>query len=176
MIKKLFLILSNFWALASCSGIHVESYKDANPKLNLQSYLDGNIRGWGIVQDRRGYVTKKFDFQGNAFWHGDSGQFNEKITYDNGEVESRIWLLTKLTESSYEARTADVVGKAEIKVAGNAMNWRYVMDVKVDGSVYRLDFDDWMFLMNDGKLINRNYFKKFGINVGQLTLFMQKES
>jgi hypothetical protein len=33
-----------------------------------------------------------------------------------------------------------------------------------------------MYLMPDGQLINRNYFKKFGFTVGELTLFMQKES
>ena len=56
------------------------------------------------------------------------------------------------------------------------MNWQYTMNVKVDDSSYAIDFDDWMFLMDDGKLVNRNYFHKFGFNVGELTLFMQKES
>ena len=50
------------------------------------------------------------------------------------------------------------------------------MNIKVDNSTYAINFDDWMFLMDGGRIINRNYFTKFGLNVGELTLFMQKES
>jgi len=56
------------------------------------------------------------------------------------------------------------------------MNWQYTMNIKVDNSTYAINFDDWMFLMDGGRIINRNYFTKFGLNVGELTLFMQKES
>jgi hypothetical protein len=69
-----------------------------------------------------------------------------------------------------------VIGKAGIKIAGNAMQWNYVMNVKVDDSTYQINFDDWMFLIDDKHLINRNYFKKFGVKVGELTLYMEKES
>lgn len=56
------------------------------------------------------------------------------------------------------------------------MSWQYTMNIKVDNSTYAINFDDWMFLMDGGRIINRNYFSKFGLNVGVLALFMQKES
>ena len=55
------------------------------------------------------------------------------------------------------------------------MRWAYQMDLDVGDNTYRITFDDWMFLMNDGVLINRSYLKKFGITVAELTLFMQKQ-
>ena len=73
-----------------------------------------------------------------------------------------------------EGTTQDVIGTAKIFVDGNAMNWQYKMDIKVDDSTYRIKFDDWMYLMNDNTLINHNTFKKFGITVGTLVLFMHK--
>jgi hypothetical protein len=162
--------------VASCSHIDVAQYKQQQPKLDLQQYLNGNIKGCGIVEDRSGNITKRFDFSGKANWDRQGGHFYEKITYSDGKIESRVWTFTKLSESSYEATTADVIGKATIKVAGNAMNWQYTMNIKVNNSSYAINFDDWMFLMNDGRIINRNYFHKFGFKVGELTLFMQKES
>ena len=165
-----------FLCLVACSHIDINQYQQQSPKLNLQSYLNGKIKGYGIVQDRSGNVTKRFDFSGVGSWDGDIGHFAEKITYSDGKVESRVWEFTKLSDNSYEATTPDVIGKAVISIAGNAMNWQYTMNVKVDDSSYAIDFDDWMFLMDDGKLVNRNYFHKFGFNVGELTLFMQKES
>lgn len=162
-------------SLVSCSHMDITQYAQQSPKLNLQSYLNGKIKGFGIVQDRHGNVTKRFDFSGVGSWDGDIGHFNEKITYNDGKVESRVWRFTKLSENSYEGTTPDVIGTAVISIAGNAMNWRYTMNVKVDDSSYAITFDDWMFLMDDGKLVNRNYFYKFGFNVGELTLLMQKE-
>lgn len=161
--------------IIGCSGMDINDYHDNTPQLDLQSYLNGNIKGYGIIQDRSGNVTKRFDFSGHAVWHGNKGVFDEKIIYTNGKVESREWLLSKISESEYEATTADVIRKAKIQVSGNAMNWQYVMDVKVDNDTYRLKFDDWMFLIDETHLINRNYFKKFGITVGELTLYMEKQ-
>lgn len=163
-------------AICGCSNIDISQYQNQEPKLDLQSYLNGNISGVGIVQDRNHNVTKRFNFSGRGNWNGDNGTFDETIAYSDGKIESRIWSFKKISESSFEATTPDVIGKASIKLSGNSMNWQYTMNIKVDDSTYSIDFDDWMFLMNDGKIINRNYFTKFGLNVGELTLFMQKES
>lgn len=173
-MRKLILAILTIGTIG-CSGMDIKDYHDNTPKLDLQSYLNGNIKGYGIVQDKSGNVTRRFNFSGRAFWNGDKGVFDEKIVYTNGKVESREWLFSKISESQYEATTADVIGKADIQIAGNSMNWKYVMDVKVDDSTYRLDFDDWMFLIDDKHLINRNYFKKYGITVGELTLYMEKQ-
>jgi len=162
--------------MVSCSSDKISQYANNTPKLNLQSFLNGRISGYGIVEDYKANVTKRFSFSGVGFWDGDKGSFDEKIIYSDGNEESRTWTIAKLNESSYEATTPDVIGKAIISLAGNAMNWKYTMNIRVNDSVYKINFDDWMYLMPDGQLINRNYFKKFGINVGQLTLFMKKES
>ena len=58
---------------------------------------------------------------------------------------------------------------------GSAARWGYIMDLPVDNTTYRIHFDDWMWIMNDGVLINRSYLKKFGLTVAELTIFMQKQ-
>ena len=69
----------------------------------------------------------------------------------------------------------DIIGNASGESSGSAMNWKYSMDITVDNSTYRVKFDDWMWQMNDGIVINRSYIKKFGITVAELTLFMKKK-
>lgn len=174
-MKKILCALCGI-LMASCSNNKINQYANTTPKLDVQAFLNGKISGYGVVEDYNANITRRFNFSGIAKWHGNDGEFDEKIVYSDGKEESRIWTITKLSESSYEATTPDVIGKALISVAGNAMNWKYTMNIKVDDSVYKINFDDWMYLMPDGQLINRNYFKKFGVTVGELTLFMQKES
>lgn len=173
-MKKILSSLLVAISLSACSGMNINDYEKNTPRLNLETYLDGKISGYGIVQDRSGNVTKQFSFKGFASWSKDQGTFTEQIIYSDGRIESRIWTFSKINDNEYQATTPDVLGKADIKVAGNAMNWKYDMNVKVNDKIYTINFDDWMFLIDEKHLINRNYFYKFGVNVGELTLYLEK--
>ena len=161
--------------LGGCSSDSVQQYQHDTPKLNLEQYLSGHITGSGLIQTRSGTVSSRFDFSATGSWKGDVGILDENMTYYNGKKDHRIWTIRKVGEGHYIGTTPEVIGSADIHVAGNAMHWRYKMDVNVKGKTYRLNFDDWMFLMKNGALINVNHFKKFGFHVGSLTLFMQKK-
>lgn len=176
LIKKISLVgvLMMGLLIGGCSSNSVDMYKNDTPKLSLEQYLNGHIKGQGVVQNWRGKVVTRFAFAGDAHWKDDVGTFDEKMTYYNGDVDTRVWTIKKVSEGHYIGTTPDVIGHADIRVSGNAMNWHYQMNVKVGKSTYKLSFDDWMFLMKDGVLVNLNTFKKFGFSVGHLSLFMQK--
>jgi hypothetical protein len=63
-----------------------------------------------------------------------------------------------------------VVGVAEGQAAGNALNWRYTLSLPVDGRVVEVQFDDWMYLMDDRVMLNKAVMSKFGIRLGEVTL------
>ncbi|MCM8534525.1 MAG: DUF3833 domain-containing protein [Lentisphaeraceae bacterium] len=162
--------------LVGCSSSpDLELYEESSPKLDLKQYFTGPIKAWGLVQDRSGNVTRRFDVDMVGTWEGDVGTLKEKFEYYDGEKQYRVWTIKKTVDNEYEATADDILDKASAKVAGNAMQWIYEMDLPVGDTTYRITFDDWMFLMNDGVLINRSYLKKFGITVAELTLFMQKQ-
>jgi len=75
----------------------------------------------------------------------------------------------------WRGRAGDVVGEAIGEVAGNALRWRYRLNLAVDGSVYEVSFDDWMYLMDEDTLINRSSMSKFGVEWGQVTLFFRRQ-
>lgn len=161
--------------LASCST-QISSYAEHTPKLVLEEFLNGHISGTGIISNWKGEVTQQFDFEGHASWKDHICTFNETMRYDDGREDRRTWIITKINDTHYEGRTEQVIGVAKIVVQGNAMNWQYQMDIKVNNQTYRLTFDDWMYLMNNQTLVNQNAFKKFGLTVGSLTLIMRKET
>lgn len=161
--------------LAGCSGPQVEEYQSQGPSFDLQEYFNGPIKAWGLVQDRSGKVTRRFDVDMVGHWEGNIGTLEEDFEYYDGETQRRVWTITKHSAEHYSGGASDILGTASGEVAGNAMRWAYDMDLKVGDDSYRIRFDDWMFLMNDGVLINRSYLKKFGVTVAELTLFMQKQ-
>lgn len=162
--------------LSACSnGKAISHYEGETPQLNMEEYFTGPIKAWGIVQDYSGKVTRRFDINMVGQWDGDTGTLEEDFTYYDGEKQQRVWTIKKISENKYEGTAGDILGKATGESVGNAVRWAYEMDLEVGDSTYRITFDDFMFLMNDGVLINRSYLKKFGLTVGELTIFMQKQ-
>jgi len=162
-------------ALSACSSNKVDTYKESEPVMKLEDYFNGPIKGWGIVQDRSGKVVTRFDVDMHGEWQGNTGTLKEHFRYYDGKTQDRTWTITKISEGVYEGTASDILDKASGKTSGSAMQWAYRMDLPVDGTTYRITFDDWMFNMNDGILINRSYLKKFGFTVAELSLFMQKQ-
>jgi hypothetical protein len=73
-------------------------------------------------------------------------------------------------------RADDVVGQASGQVMGNAMQWAYTLRLPVDGTVYEVQFDDWMFLLDDRVMLNRAVMSKWGFRLGEVTLSFVKRT
>ena len=69
---------------------------------------------------------------------------------------------------------ADVIGEARGEVSGNAFNWRYTMALEVDGRTWHVDFDDWMYLVDERTMLNRAVMSKFGVRLGEVLLSFRK--
>ena len=67
-----------------------------------------------------------------------------------------------------------MLGEAVGEVSGNALHWRYQLLLKVDGSTYVVDFDDWMFLLDQRVMLNRARMSKWGVDLGEVTLSFYK--
>jgi len=45
----------------------------------------------------------------------------------------------------------------------------------VDGSIYDVQFDDWMYLVDERVMLNKAAMSKFGIRLGEVTLAFNKK-
>jgi hypothetical protein len=160
--------------LTGCAGPLPSDYASQSPQLDLKQYFNGRLLAHGIVTDRSGRVVQRFTVQLTGTWQGDTGTLDERFTYSDGRQETRVWTLTRGTDGRYIGRAADVVGDAQGQAAGNALNWRYTLRVPVDGRQWDVEFDDWMFLVDEHVMINRAVMSKFGIRLGEVLLSFQR--
>ena len=160
--------------LTACASTGVEHYRAETPVLDLKTYLNGTLDAWGMFQGRSGEVKKRFHVVIDARWDGDTGVLDESFTWSDGTTSKRVWTLRLQPDGSFRGRADDVVGEAVGEVAGNALRWRYVLALPVDDKVYNVDFDDWMFLMDDKVMLNRSYMSKWGFRLGEVTLTFVK--
>ncbi|MCW8902231.1 DUF3833 domain-containing protein [Sedimenticola sp.] len=175
MLLKPFVLISVV-TLTGCAGVDVSTYQAEQPELKLESYFNGKLDAWGMFQKRNGEVVKRFRVEIDARWEGDKGVLDERFQYSDGTTQRRVWRLVKVGERRYLGEADDVVGVAEGEVSGNALHWTYTLELPVDGKVYEVAFDDWMYLQEDGVMINRSVMKKFGFRLGEVILFFRKRS
>lgn len=173
-MKKIAL-LSALSFVTGCSSVSIQDYKTEQPQLKLENYLDGNLVAYGFFQDRSGKIVKRFKVKMKASWKNDVGTLDEDFTYSDGSKSKRIWTIKKTGSSTYSGAAADVVGEAVGETAGNAFQWKYTMDLPVDGKNYKVQFDDWMYLMDDNIMLNKSKMSKFGIYLGEVTLTFVKK-
>jgi Protein of unknown function (DUF3833) len=161
--------------LAACAGApQPTDYANEKPVLKLREYFNGPLVAHGIFTDRSGKVMRRFTVKMTGTWTGNQGVLDEDFVYSDGKKEKRVWRLTELGGGRYEGRADDVVGVATGQAAGNAFNWRYTLALPVDGKVYNVQFDDWMYLVDERVMLNTAVMSKFGITLGQVTLSFTK--
>ena len=129
-----------------------------------------------MFQDRGGKVLKRFHVRIDASWQGNVGTLDEHFEWSDGKKTRRVWTVTKLDQHRYAGTASDVVGTAQGEAFGNALRWRYQLNLETDdGKTYEVSFDDWMYLIDDRTLLNRSYMSKFGFELGQVTLAFTRD-
>jgi hypothetical protein len=176
-LKILILICVGF-LLSACAGQKISQYANEKPTLDLSEYFSGTIDAYGIFTDRSGVVKKRFTVLIQANWTvvdgKKTGVLDESFEYSDGSKQKRIWRLTEVSPGKYVGKADDVVGDALGESSGNALNWAYTLALPVDDTIYNVQFDDWMYLVNSKVMLNKAKMSKFGIELGEVTLSFYK--
>tara|TARA_B100000123_G_scaffold134879_1_gene99470 strand:+ start:187 stop:711 length:525 start_codon:yes stop_codon:yes gene_type:complete len=173
---KKFIGLFLLIIITGCSNkMKPTDFKDKTPRLIIEEYLSGNVKAWGVLQNRSGKVTRQFKADLVGKWDGSKLILNEVFEWSDGEKQTREWSINKIDEHNYEGTASDVVGKAKGYSYGPAFKFEYVLLVPVKGKNIKITFDDWIFLQDKKVAINRATMTKFGIKVAELTVMFLKE-
>ena len=173
MKRRLLLAAAPAFA-AGCASPVPADYADQRPLLDLKRYFDGDVTAHGLFTDRGGRVVRRFTVAMDCRWQGPDGVLDERFTYSDGRTERRVWRLREEAAGRYTGTADDVVGTAEGQVAGNTFQWQYTLKLPVDGRVVEVQFDDWMFLIDDRTMLNKARMSKFGVRLGDVTLAFTK--
>lgn len=164
--------------LAGCAGPQISDYAGEKPVLDMRQYFNGTLDAYGVFTDRSGKVVKRFTVVMTCSWQGppgaETGVLDEAFTYSDGSTDRRIWTLKRTPDGKYTGTAADVAGQALGEEQGNTFRWGYTLKLPVDGRVIEVQFDDWMYLMNDKVMLNKAVMSKFGFRLGEVTLSFVK--
>ncbi|MEW6099777.1 MAG: DUF3833 domain-containing protein [Pseudomonadota bacterium] len=169
------LAAAGAFALVGCASPRIEDHANDEPVLDLREYFDGRVRAYGVFHDRFSRLQRRFIVEIDGRWQGDVGTLDERFAYPDGTTSRRVWTLRREADGRYTGTAADVVGTAVGQARGNALRWRYTLQLPVGDRVYDVQFDDWMYLMDGRVMLNKAVMSKFGIRLGEVTLTFVKE-
>jgi hypothetical protein len=160
--------------LSACAGIDPAKYAAEKPALDMRQYFNGTIDGYGMVRNRSGEVTRRFVVVIKASWAGEVLTLDEDFVWSDGQKEKRIWTIQRRTDGTWSGKAAGVVGEATGKLSGNAFNFRYTFDLPVGDKRYEVNFDDWLYLIDERHMLNHAQISKFGFNVADVFISFSK--
>lgn len=159
------------------AGFRAQRPKDfarsPGPEFNLRDHLKGPILCEGVIYGPTGRVTSRFVADMEARWDGNVGIMTERFRYDSGTVQDREWRLTLANEGGIRAEAPDVVGTGIGQQTGPAVRLEYKIRLPEESGGHVLDATDWMYLVENGTIMNRSQFRKYGIKVAELVATMR---
>ena len=174
------ILILCFGLLAACTG--KPSLNDASlstRQLNIEQFFDGDLVAQGQFQDVFGTVRRQLTVKIKGDWNGKRLKLVEDFIYEDGSTEQRVWTLLKTGPQTWAGTAPGVIGQAVGVEKGDRFNWRYTIDLPVpvaDGpaKTVRVSFDDWIWLQSDTRAFNRAYMKRYGANIGDVSISFEK--
>lgn len=178
MLLGMALVLGALWAKArfwSFTSQTPQDYEKGAPQFDLREHLNGPILCEGVIYGPTGRVSSRFVADMNASWDGNKGTMSEVFHYDSGAVQHREWRLTLGNDGRIKAEADDLVGPGEGRQEGGAVVLNYRIRLPDSAGGHVLDTTDWMYIVENGAIMNRSQFRKYGIKVAELVATMRKK-
>ncbi|WP_252178134.1 DUF3833 family protein [Endozoicomonas sp. 4G] len=152
-----------------------ERYTRDQPVLTIEQYFQGVTYAKGDFADRFGKIRNRFEVIMKGWVEDSVLMLDEHFIYQNGDISHRLWQIKILADSQYQGQAHDVIGLATGASQGNTFNWTYEMNLPIRGFNWRVKFDDWLFLQENGQILNIARVSKWGLALGTLTFHFSKD-
>jgi len=147
---------------------------DQGEKFSITNFLEGRTRAWGIFEDRFGNVKLRLNVVMNGSWSGDTFILDEEFQYQDGRRETRQWRVKPTSDGLFTATCEDCIGEAAGFTKDGRVEMRYRFRLKLQKKTLNVSFLDRLIKIDEKRAVNRAAMYKWGIKLGELSLFFEK--
>lgn len=153
-----------------------DRYENSIPKFDMAKHLNGSFLSEGVIFGPLGNVRTRFVARMEGSWQENSGRLKENFVYaETGGIQQREWTLTKLNGGKFTATAPDIVGTAHGRISGATARMTYRLRLPEAAGSHVLSVTDWLYLMENGNIINRSEMRKFGLKVAEMVATIRRE-
>lgn len=146
------------------------------PAFDPALHLNGPILCEGVIYGPLGRVSSRFVAKMEGVWDGNRGTLRESFRYDDGSEQQRAWRLVVQPDGRLQAEADDLAEVGAGQVSGPTVQMLYRLRLPASAGGHVVSVVDWMVLMENGSILNRSRFYKFGIPVAELVATMRRVS
>ena len=144
------------------------------PANMMTRFFDGKREARGLIVDRFGHIRRRIHVTMEGWWNGSDFCLDEVFSYDNGDVETRQWVVSFDAEGGMRASCPDLPTPIEGRIDGDEIRMNYPYTVPLNGMAVSMRFDDRMYLLDNDTIYQRVVMSKFGIRLAEITLVFCK--
>ncbi len=165
--------------LVGCSAADIRQSAGREPLLEPERFFNGVLCADGVVRDYAGDQMRQFNALIQASWTDTGVGTLDEVFYFVDKPgapvlkETRVWTIKRQGEV-YMASATDVPEAVPMNFSGNEIAMRYQLEYGTGDDTLALTMDDRMFLVTENLLVNETRMIKWGIEVGQVLLTIQK--
>lgn len=148
-------------------------YAATGPAFDLRRHLAGPIQCEGMIHGPTGRVTSRFTARMQGDFDGAAGTLSESFRFAGGGRQDRRWQLRLGNDGRFTATADDVIGEAQGELSGATLRMTYRLRLPEDAGGHVLSVTDWLYLCDNGVILNRSEMRKFGIKVAELFAVMR---
>lgn len=145
-----------------------DGFAATTPVFDIRHVLAGPLLSEGVIHGPTGRLAARFVARMQGDWDGTTGRLAEDFHYAGGARQRREWRIVIGEDGAFTATADDIIGIAKGRQVGAAVRLRYRIRLSAASGGHVLDVTDWMYLMENGTIMNRSEMRKFGIRVAEL--------
>jgi hypothetical protein len=150
-------------------------FANTAPQFDILRHLSGDLLCEGVIYGPIGRLASRFvaDMQGTRT--GQTARLKEHFRYAGGGSLLREWHITMGENGSFTATADDILGTAQGQQIGAAVRLRYRLRLAPEAGGHVLDVTDWMYMMENGTIMNHSQMRKFGVKVAELIATIRRK-
>ena len=158
------------------STLKPAAFADTKPAFDPVTFWTGRTSSWGVMENRDGAPTAIVTTATEGTPDGPDGLYMaQRLTVD-GKQSVRHWHIRRLANGRFEAMADDVIGRATATPSGRTLHWTWTLAAKPGNWFYNVKMEQWMYLADNGTLLNRTIISKLGIRLAQISEQFVRES
>ena len=146
-----------------------DAFAGTRPRFDPVAFWTGHTRSWGVIENRDGAPTAVITTTTDGTPDGRGGLHMVQHVRHDGEDTARDWHIRRVGDGQFEATANDVVGTARGAPRGRTLHWTWTLATHPGNGLYDVTMDQWMYLADDGTLMNRTIITKLGIRLAEVS-------
>lgn len=163
--------------LTGCNILNPADFAATRPQFDILRYYTGHTRSTGLLETSGGDPLKRVMTETWGHMEGAELHMTQDVTFEDDKPERRTWLIRRVDEHHFEARSENVIGVAHGEAWGNALRLDYVLALNKSNPLTHIRMTHWMTLQPDERtMMNVVTVRKLGVVVGRITEVFHQES